>query len=192
MTSWLARTFRGRRLDHNPLRRPSDRAETIAGVLLVVGFAVAAPFTVHAAAARTYTFTQHARATAIATRHEVTAVTLEPALSLTSAQSWVSARWTAPGGRQRTGQVKVGDGTPKGSTTRIWVTGTGDMAPPPLAASECSRLADYAAAGAGLGLAVMFLIAGTALRHVLNRRRMAAWDAGWAAAEPRWSHRQRW
>jgi hypothetical protein len=54
MTSWLARAFRGWRLDHNPLRRPSDRFETIAGALLVVAFAAAASFTVHAAAAGTY------------------------------------------------------------------------------------------------------------------------------------------
>jgi hypothetical protein len=35
------------------------------------------------------------------------------------------------------------------------------------------------------------LLARTVLRRALNRQRMAAWDAGWAAVEPRWN-RQRW
>jgi hypothetical protein len=191
MTSWLTRMLRGRRLDHNPLRRRSDRVETIVGVLLVVGFAVAAPFTVQAAAAGGYAFAQHERVTAMATRHEVTAVTQEMAISLTYGKSWVSARWTAPNGRPRTGQVEIAGGTPKGSSDRIWVTTSGDVAPPPLLASEVSQIADCAAVAAGLGLAVVCLIAQAAMRHALNRRRMAAWDAGWAAAEPRWNH-QRW
>jgi hypothetical protein len=161
--------------------------------LLVAGFAVAAPFSVHAAAGA-YTLAQHARATAMATRHEVAAVTLQaaaPSSASSLATAWVDARWTAPDGRQRTGQVQVANGTPKGSREKIWVTGSGDMAPPPLPASELSQMADCAAAGAGIGLAILVLIARTVLRRALNRQRMAAWDAGWAAVEPRWN-RQRW
>ena len=190
MTSWLVRAFRGWRLDHNPLRRPSDRFEAIAGALLVVAFAAAAPFTVPAAAAGTYAYGQHARAAAMATRHEVTAVTLQAAVASPAsalAVSWVSARWAGPDGRPRTGLVKVATGTPKGSHEKIWVTGPGDLAPPPLQAPELAEMADCAAAGAGLGLAVLFLVAITTMRHALSRRRMAAWEAEWAAVEPRWN-----
>jgi hypothetical protein len=191
MRSWLARTFRGRRLDRNPLRRRSDRAETALGIVLVVAFAVAAPFTMRATAVATYSFAQHARATAMATRQEVTAVTLQAAPPKGEAQSWVNATWTAPDGRRRTGQVLAGDGALKGSTERIWVSRSGDQAPPPLPAAEAPQLAILAAAGAGLGLAVFLLIVGTAIKHALYRRRMATWDAQWAAVEPRWN-RQRW
>jgi hypothetical protein len=190
MTSWLARAFRGWRLDHNPLRRPSDRFETIADVLLVVALAAAAPLTVHAAAAGTYALAQHARATALATRHEVTAVTLQAAVASPAsalAVSWISAGWAAPDGRPRTGLVKVATGTPKGSPERIWVTGSGDMAPPPLQVPELAEMADCAAAGAGVGLAVLFLVTRTTMRRALSRHRMAAWEAEWAAVEPRWS-----
>jgi hypothetical protein len=38
------RFIRGRRLDRNPLRRPSDRTETLLLILLAVTFLVAAPF----------------------------------------------------------------------------------------------------------------------------------------------------
>ena len=48
-TSWLARLLRGRRLDRNPLRRRSDRAETIMLGTLLAGFLAAAPFAANAA-----------------------------------------------------------------------------------------------------------------------------------------------
>ena len=50
-TSWLARLLRGRRLDRNPLRRASDRAETIVIGALLAAFLAAAPFAAHAAGA---------------------------------------------------------------------------------------------------------------------------------------------
>jgi len=191
MRSWLARTFRGRRLDRNPLRRRSDRAETAIGIALMVAFAIGAPFPLRATAIAAYSSAQHARAGAIATRQEVTAVTLQAAPTNGEGQSWTSAAWTAPNGQRRTGQVQVDDGTLKGSTERIWVTWSGDQAPPPLPAQEVSQLAVAAAAGVGLGLAVFLLIVARATRQVLNRRRMAAWDTEWTAVEPRWN-RQRW
>lgn len=194
MASWLARAFRMRRLDRNPLRRPSDRAETIADIFLVVAFVVALPFTVLAALTGTYTFAQDARATALATRQEVAAVTLEAAPSAAKAswaRSWVSATWAAPDGRQRTGQLLVDDGTPRGSAERIWVTRSGDTAPPPLPASEFSQLADLAAVIAGMMLAALLLTVRMIISRVLNRERMAAWETGWEDAERRWNH-QRW
>jgi hypothetical protein len=50
-TSWLARLLRGRRLDRNPLRRGSGRAETIVLGALLAAFLAAAPFAAHAAGA---------------------------------------------------------------------------------------------------------------------------------------------
>lgn len=197
MESWFIRTFRGRWLDRNPLRRTSDRAETVVGILLLVAFAVAAPFTARAAAAGTRTLAGRSRVTALATRHEVTAITLEKAPPASDTpytliiQAWVSAEWTAPDGRQRTGQVQVPGSTPKGSPERIWVTGNGDVAAPPLPMTEIARLAGRAAFGAIVMLIFLFLIAGSVIRNVINRQRMAAWDAEWAATEPRWNH-QRW
>jgi len=191
MKSWLARSFRGRRLDHNPLRRRSDRAETVAIIVLMVALATAAPFVVRATAAVAFSSAQHARATAVATRHEVTSVTLQVPPSNAYSQSWAYAKWTAPDGRQRTGQIQVDDDTPEGTVQRIWVTTSGDRVPPPLSASESAQLADLAAGGACLGLAIFLLIAVTTTRKALNRRRMATWGAEWAAVEPGWN-RQHW
>jgi hypothetical protein len=40
---------------------------------------------------------------------------------------------------------------------------------------------------APIGLAVLFAIAGCAVRVLANRRRMADWARDWAATGPRWS-----
>lgn len=53
-TNWLARLVRGRRLDRNPLRRGSDRAETVVFCALLAGFLAAAPFAMHTAGSWTY------------------------------------------------------------------------------------------------------------------------------------------
>ena len=197
MKSWVARIIRSRRLDRNPLRRRSDRAETVIGVWLLVACAAAAPFTARAAAAGARTLGEHARVAALATRHEVTAITQEtapPAGELPYTlitRTWVGAEWTAPDGQQRTGPIQVPDSTPKGTHERIWVTGGGDPAAPPLPVTEVARLAGRAAFGAIVVLIFLALIAGGAIRYVINRRRMAAWDAEWAVTEPLWNH-QRW
>ncbi len=193
-TSWFVRMVRGRRLDRNPLRRPIDRAETVIGIWLLVACAAAAPFTARAAAAGTRPLAEHARITALATRHEVTAITLEKAPPAGNApctlntQAWASAGWTDRDGRQRTGLIEVPGGTRKGSAERIWVTGNGDVAAPPLSVNEIGQLATRAAFGAVIALMLAVLVAGRAIRHVINRRRMAAWDAEWAATEPLWNH----
>lgn len=198
MTSWIVRTFRGRRLDRNPLRRPSDRAETLAGIWLLVIFAVVAPLVARAAASQTYLVVQHARSVALATRHEVTAVTLQTAPPVTSdpyavdTDSWVSARWTSPDGSIRTGQIRVTDSTPKGTSERIWITASGEVAPPPPPTSEFSSLASVAAVSSVLLLAVLYLTARFMMRYLLNRRRMAAWESDWTTTEPRWTHHQNW
>lgn len=57
------------------------------------------------------------------------------------------------------------------------------------------RLTSYQAAGdavfAGLavlcGAALLLVAAATTIDAVLNRRRTAAWERGWARVEPRWT-----
>lgn len=191
--AWFVRMFRGRRLDRNPLRRPSDRAGTIIGIWLLVAFVAAAPFTARGAAAWTRALAEHARITALSTRYEVTAITLEeapPASNTPMNQTWVGAKWTAPDRRQRTGPIQVPASTQKASSERIWVAANGDVVAPPLTMTELAWLADRAAFAAITVLICLFLIAGSAIRYLINRQRMAAWDADWAVTEPRWSHQR--
>jgi hypothetical protein len=195
MSTWSVRIFRGRRLDRNPLRRPSDRAETLTCIWLLVIFAVLTPLAARIAAAQTQRVAEHARVAALDTRRQVTATTLQAA-ALDSGSPyittvWVNAAWTAPDGRVRTGQIQVSTGTAKGAPTRIWVTGSGDVVSAPLRAGQIPRLADLAATVTVLVLIVVFASLGILIRFAFNRRRLAAWDDEWAAIEPRWN-RQRW
>lgn len=196
MTSWFGRMFRGLRLDRNPLRRPGDRAGTLIGIWLLVALAAAAPFTGRAAAAWTRTRAEQVRATVLATRYQVTAITREQASPVIDTpytmitQMWVSANWTAPDGRQRTGPIQVPASTRKGSSERIWVDGNGEVAAPPLPITAIAQLTDRAAVTAIMALICLFLIAGSVIRYVINRRHLAAWDAEWAVTGPRWSRRR--
>jgi hypothetical protein len=197
MESWLVRTIRGRRFDRNPLRRPSDRAETLVCLWLFVFFAALAPLAAHAAGGAVSALGEHMQRVALATRHEVTAVTLERAPSAAATpygqitQFSVNARWTAPDRQRRTGQIMVQGSTPTGEAVKIWVTNDGTMAAPPLQQQEIARLADLAAAGAVIVLAGALTAAWAAAHRALDRQRMAAWEAEWASAGPRWN-RQSW
>src|SRR5215469_2191573 len=45
--------------------------------------------------------------------------------------SWVPARWTAPDGKARTGQIPVRVGVAAGQTFRLWVDAAGTPTGPP-------------------------------------------------------------
>src|SRR5690348_16952247 len=108
-TCWLARLLRGRRLDHNPLRRGSDRAETVVLGALLAAFLAGAPLVAHAAgswADATYgreaqdqrAVLRQVPATLLQTPPTVTALSGAGVIPL-----GVNARWRAPDGQLRTG-----------------------------------------------------------------------------------------
>jgi hypothetical protein len=189
---WLGRLLRGRRLDRNPLRRGSDRVETVMLGVLLAAFLAGAPFAAHAAGSWTYAASAREAQAQQAVLHQV------PATLLQEASPWgpggsgseASARWKAPDGQERTGQVFVASGGAVGSTVMVWVNQAGQLTDSPLAHSQVTGRADLARALAVAGLAVALIIVGLAGRWVLNRRRLAAWDTDWLAAERRWSPRQ--
>lgn len=197
MNSWLVRTLRGRRLDRNPLRRGTDRAETIIALCLLVALVVTLPFVVSVVATRTYGLAHRERVTALGTRRSVAAVTLQAAPPQSRApysliaRAWVTARWPAPGGSPRTGKIEVAAGTPKDTPEPVWITKSGSLAAAPLPSAECAELATFGGAGAAMALCALFGIAWAAARGALNHRRMTAWAQDWVAAESRWN-RQRW
>jgi hypothetical protein len=184
------------RPDRNPLRRRLDRAETaVLGALLAV-LAAGAPFAAHAAGGWAYAAAAAQARTQQATRHHV------PATLLAAAPGWsayaagtgaypdANARWRAPDGQLRTGQVFVPEGGAAGSTVTIWVTPSGQQVDPPLQPGQVTGRAQLSATLAVAALAVMVLIAGALARRAFDARRMAAWDADWLATGPQWSPRR--
>jgi hypothetical protein len=188
----LGRWLRGRRPDRNPLRRRSDRAETAVLGVLLAAFLAGAPLVAHVAGSRTYAISaQEAQA-------QQTALHLVPATLLQTAQPWAAslygaeanARWRAPDGHAVTGQVFVTSGAAAGSTVMVWVNQAGQLTDTPLNASQVASRAQLSEGLAVAGLAVVLLLIGCLVRWVLDRRRLAAWDADWLATGPRWSSRR--
>jgi hypothetical protein len=188
----LGRLIRGRRPDRNPLRRGSDRLETAVLGVLLVAFLAGAPFVAHAAGSWTYaTSAREAQAQQTALR-QVRATLLQAAApwSISEGGAEAQARWKAPDGQTRTGQVFAASGAPAGSTVTVWVNQAGRLTDSPLQHSQVTGRSDMARVLAVVALAVTLIIVGWSARWALDRRRLAAWGAEWLATGPRWSSRR--
>lgn len=193
---WLSRAVRGARLDRNPLRRGVDRAETCLLAGLFVALAAGAPFAARAAGQASYAGALHTRQQQLATRHEVRAVLASnapPASGYSlNASVLTEATWTSVTGVRRSGQVPAAPGSQKGTTVTVWTDdATGYLDSPPLTTAEAAGQADAAMVGAVAGTGLVYVAGAGFIVHLLNRRRMAAWDADWQATAPGWN-RQRW
>ena len=183
-------------LDGNPLRRRIDKIAACLAALLMAVFLTGAPM-LSVAAAR---WAGHAAATAqraARSWHQVPAVLLRdaplPPLGGAFGTSWVPvpARWTAPDGQERAGRIPVSSRLAAGRTVRLWVDTAGSpTGPPPRygALAACEALVAVLAT-AMLG-AVLWGLAGLG-RWMLDRRRLADWEAAWAAVGPQWTWRFR-
>ena len=187
----MSRLVRGWRFDRNPLRRASDRAETVVLIVLVVAFLLSAPLVALASGAWAHAAAQRAELAQAASWRQVTAVTLvaagPPAMGSGNLASEAKARWTAPDGTSVTGDLPVPYGTGVGATFRVWVTPDGHLVQQPMNDSQVASLTATAEAGGVIALAIVVALAGAATRWLLDRRRMADWDADWHATGPRWT-----
>ena len=57
-------------------------------------------------------------------------------MNISGSGSEANARWKAPDGQVRTGQVFVPAGTPAGSTVMVWANQAGQLTDPPLQHSQ--------------------------------------------------------
>jgi hypothetical protein len=195
-TGRLARLARGRRLDRNPLRRGSDRVETVVSGALLAGFLAAALFAAHAAGSWAYATSAREAQAQQATIRQVPAILMQapsptaafPGAGVVSLSA--GARWRAPDGRERTGELVVPSGAGAGGAVPVWVDQAGQLADPPLSRVQLTARAQLARELAAGALGIALAAANWLTRWLLNRRRMAAWDADWLATGPRWS-RQR-
>jgi len=195
---------RGRRLpelvrlwrpDGNPLRRTADRVEGAVMAMLIGAFLVGAPLAAlvagHAAAV-TGSRIAHAQAS----WHTVPAVLLRDAavdshaMFQASLEALAPARWTAPDGTPRTGEVYAPAGTKAGSTVQVWADGSGQLTEVPLRPGDVAEETALAASLTAVAVAAVLVAVGFLARWVLDRRRLSAWDARWKATGPQWTGRQ--
>ncbi|MFB8245128.1 hypothetical protein ACFC5X_08775 [Streptomyces sp. NPDC055952] len=101
-------------------------------------------------------------------------------------QVWATARWTAPDGSSRTGQIRVPAGTPAGAPVSVWTDLEGRQATRPLTASQARLRAVLTGGAAGVCAATVPLLFGGAVSRRLERRRIDSWDAEWARFGPMW------
>jgi hypothetical protein len=190
----MGRWLRGMRPDRNPLRRASDRVETYLLAGLFAALAAAAPFAAQSASHAAYAGALSVQHAQLAARHlvraQITQVVLDPNDAYTlNTDEPAEATWTSATGTRNTGQVLAPVGSRKGSIVAVWTDAAGNLVSAPLLISQVSGDGQLAAFGAVAGLGVFYLGSAAAARLVLNRRRMAAWDAAWLVTAQAWNRR---
>jgi hypothetical protein len=184
--------------DRNPLRRTVDRAETAIRLTVLVLILTVVP----AAAVLAGRWADHAALAQAreqnAATHVVSATLLGPAPSVGAPDpyagaevAWVPARWTAPDGRSRTGDVLAPVGARKDSTVSTYVDASGNFTDPPPGRGEVIGNVFMTVTLVGLSLLAILLAAGAVSHQLLERRRLKAWDTEWRAVAPRWTGRHR-
>ncbi len=176
-------------LDRNPLRRRTDKIAVYVAVLLLAVFLIGAPLLSVAAVGWA------ARAGATGQRAErswrlVSAVLLQAATVRGSVTGgvfgyhWVPARWNAPDGRARTGQIPVSTDLAIGHTVRLWVDAAGTPTGPPV--NHGAVVADEAAAAAAAtgALGLVLLCLAWAGRQRLDRCRLHRLGSGMGRRRP--------
>jgi len=188
--------IRGARLDRNPLRRATDRIETclLVGLFAVLG--AVTPFIVRGASDVSYASALHSRHEQQATRHQVRAVLTAdaPQVSGYTLNTGVltPASWASVTGVHRWGSVPAVPGSSRGTVVTVWTDdATGNLDSPPLTMAEAAGQADAAMVGSVAGAGLAYVVGAGLAVHLLNRRRIAAWEADWLATAPAWN-RQRW
>lgn len=177
--------------ERNPLRRRCDLIEAWIVPAAIVAFLVLGPLV--AATAGLWV-----RADNAATRHaqlswqRVPAVLLAaapgPMMSGNGANSWVDwtpARWTVEG-RPRIGKIPAAAGTPAGSTVPVWLDRAGNVRLPAMTPAQTERRVIGAASMALAAVAVLLAGLAVVTRRVLDRKRLAAWEAAWLVVGPQW------
>jgi len=192
---WLLRTIRGARPDRNPLRRGTDRLETCLLVGLFAVIAVVTPFAARLVGHASYAAGLQARQEQLANRHQVQAALTKDAGPVSgysiSAYVLTPATWTSVTGVRRSGEVPAEPGSREGTSISVWTDGNGYLDSPPLDVSEVASQADAATVGVIVASGVVYIVGAAAIKQLLNRRRMAAWDADWVTTAPTWN-RQSW
>jgi hypothetical protein len=193
---WVAALARRMGVDANPLRRGCDRAEAWLRLGLVLVFLIASPLAAFGLGHLTNDASIRAARAEAANEHQVAAVLLhrvshnsnDPLYS-TSELAWVQARWTAPDGRRRVGEVPAAVGSRAGRKVPIWVNSVGQLVYPPIGQGQIASRVIAVVALTPAILAIILLGVGWLIRRLLDRRRIVGWGTEWSAVEPLWTKR---
>jgi hypothetical protein len=179
------------------MRRTTDRIQALLRAvllaMLVIGGPIATAYAGHAAyasAART----AHAQAMAW---HQVPALILRtrPVATLwqrpdTTGPATLSVRWTTPQGASHTGEITGRSDASPGSLTAVWIDKAGRLTVPPLSRTDVVDRVIEAVAVTAAALILLLSAISWPASAVLDRYRLARWEAEWLAVEPQWTGRR--
>lgn len=180
----------------SPLRRRTDRIEGWLRVGLLAAFLIGTPLAAVGTGQWTAAaMTRTAQAQA-ANDHHVAATLLPPVPSDSASAargpvSWVRARWTAPDGSTRTGQVQAPLGARAGSTVWVWTDSQGHLTSEPLTHGQVVGRVITGVLVTVMTLMLVVLIILAVAHRMLERRRLADWEQSWSRVEPLWNRRRR-
>jgi hypothetical protein len=162
--------------------------------VLVIAFIVAAPFAALACGAWGHAIAHRVQATQQDSRYQVPAVVLQvphgsQAAGYAALAPEAQARWTSPDGKVVSVEVPAPAATAVGTVLRVWVTRDGQLTDAPLQDTQVAGQTDLAATFGVVALAATLALTGVLTRRVLDKRRMAAWDADWRVTGQRWTRR---
>ena len=181
-------------LDRNPMRRGTDRIEAMARAGLLAAFVVAAPVVIAYVSHELYVSGLRAARAQAAAWHRVPALVLtaEPMAThwLTQPPTRYSVWWATPDGSSRTGEIIRASGATAGATLTVWIDDKGRLTHPPLSRADVADQLIRAALAVPVVLALPLAAIGGVISLVLNRRRLACWEADWSAVEPQWTGRR--
>jgi hypothetical protein len=183
-----AKLMRQLALDRNELRRTSDRIEVWCALALIIAFvplavlsAACAVHWVHDAVKQ-----QHDNAFKQVTAVLVRAVPAANPVVADSAVFYAPARWTVAGSAH-VGNVPAIPGSPAGTTVQIWVDAAGSIQQAPPTPGQVTADAVTALVAAPVGVALGMWLAWSALKCVLNRRRLVSWSKEWSSFGSSWT-----
>ncbi|HEU5161025.1 MAG TPA: hypothetical protein VFU43_28770 [Streptosporangiaceae bacterium] len=181
-------------LEHNTLRRPADHVESSIIVTLLSVFLIGAPLLGFAVGRTSYDTglrveRAHEVTQPVTARLTADAPTPAPAVDVAPPSTVpVRARWTYAG-VAHAGTIRVQPGVKAGTEVTVWVDARGTVVTEHRTHLETVERA-VAKAGASVGaLAIVCWLGAVLTRRIFIHRQLAAWDADWSVAEPRWSGR---
>lgn len=178
--------------DGNPLRRREDLIEGWLMPVAVVVFLALSPVVAIATGALVHAdnaASRHVEASYRPVRGVLLQSAPGPEESDDGANAWLvstPARWMA-GGRPHRGYVPAPARTAAGSVVTVWLDRAGRVELPPLTSAQASDRVIVATVTALAALAMLLAGLPWLGRKVLDRRRLAGWEAGWLAVGPRWT-----
>ncbi|WP_030927042.1 hypothetical protein [Streptomyces sp. NRRL S-646] len=99
---------------------------------------------------------------------------------------WGKVRWTAADGTTHTGLTRVDPSSTAGTSVTVWTDRRGELTPRPPTEGEARVQSALTGALAAAVTSCVALGCGRLTRHLLDRRRMRAWEAEWERVGPQW------